>query len=84
LRRQNNQLQKVLTEQLKASSDRESRLIDALDRVIASKFDPPVTLPHTSYSQPARTAIPMEHMMDVLSVEDDGDFIAAVSQAVTQ
>lgn len=76
LLKQNHQLQKLLAEQLKASSEREARLIDALDRVLISKFDPP--LMPKPMEQANNLSFP--DVSDMLSVEDDATFIETMEQ----
>lgn len=78
LLKQNHQLQKLLAEQLKASAERESRLIDALDRVLVSKFDPPL-MPQPR-EQANNSSFP--NVSDVLSIEDDKDFIETMEKAI--
>lgn len=72
LLKQNHQLQKLLTDQLKASTERERALVGCLDRVVVSRFDPPVK-PQRKEQQPNNSLFP--DISDALSVEDDGDFI---------
>jgi hypothetical protein len=71
LLKQNHQLQKLLADQLKSSAEREARLVDALDRVLVSKFDPP--LMPKPMEQANNLSFP--DVSDMLSVEDDSTFI---------
>jgi hypothetical protein len=75
----NRQLQKLLADSLKDSQALNQRLAAALDRVIESKFDRPV-IDRPSVPQPVNGFhIPMEHMQDVLTVEDDREFLETVN-----
>lgn len=79
LRKENRAMRLDLARALKVSQDLALKQQESLDRVITAKFDVPVTTPR-AYAQPLRSAMPMEHMSDVLNIEDDGEFIAAVTQ----
>lgn len=68
-----------LVKALKATQELALKQQESLDRVITSKFDLPVTTPRV-YAQPTRSSIPMEHMVDVMSIEDDSEFIDKVTQ----
>lgn len=70
----NRQLQKLLAESIKDSNARESKLIECLDRVIMSRFDPPL-MPHPEEQPNNGMNLPHEHLSDVLSVEDDTEFL---------
>lgn len=72
LLKQNHQLQKLLTDQLKASAERERALIDCLDRVVVSRFDPPIKA--QPKEQPDNGSL-FPNISDALSVEDDKDFL---------
>jgi hypothetical protein len=77
LRKENRAMRLDLARALKVSQELAVKQQESLDRVITSKFDVAVTSPRT-YAQPVRSAIPMEHMVDVMSIEDDSAFIEAV------
>jgi len=76
-RKQNRALQKLLADSLKDSQALNRKLVEALDRVVESRFDRPV-MPQPM-EQPKR-----DHMDlgDVLSVEDDAEFITRMEQAI--
>jgi hypothetical protein len=78
--KQNRQLQKLLTEQLKASAERESSLIACLDRVVISRFDLPAE-PKPSEQPDNGWNMPQSSLADVLSIEDDRDFLEKTSAA---
>lgn len=70
-RKHNRQLQKLLSESLKDSQAQNAKLIECLDRVVVSRFDPP--LKPQPMAQPGNMAFP--NLADVLSVEDDREFL---------
>lgn len=78
--KQNRQLQKLLTEQLKASAEREAALIACLDRVVISRFDLPVE-PKPSEQPNNGWSMPQSSLADVLSIEDDREFLEKTSAA---
>lgn len=71
--KQNRALQKMLAEQLRLSAQREERLIACLDRIVQSRFDPP--LMPKPMEQPNNSLFPMSSLSDVLSIEDDREFL---------
>jgi hypothetical protein len=79
LRKENRAMRLDLARALKVSQELAVKQQESLDRVITAKFDVPVTTPR-AYAQPIRSSIPMEHMSDVLGIEDDGEFIEAVTR----
>jgi hypothetical protein len=72
----NRQLQKLLADSLKDSQVQNRKLIDALDRVLISKFDPPLMA--KPMEQARNLAFP--DVSDVLSIEDDASFIDAMEK----
>lgn len=71
-------MRKLLATALKVSQELSLKQQESLDRVIMSKFDPPVVaLNHIE--QPPSRRIPMEHMVDVLSIDDDREFLERTS-----
>jgi len=70
-RKQNRQLQKMLMESLKESQELNRKFVQALDRVIVSRFDLPV-MPKPM-QQPITVAFP--DLSDQLSIEDDREFL---------
>lgn len=79
LRKETRAMRLDLARALKVSQELAVKQQESLDRVISSRFDVPVTTPRV-YAQPIRSSIPMEHMADVMSIEDDSEFIEAVTQ----
>lgn len=80
LLKQNHQLQKLLADSLKDSQKLNQRLTDALDRVVQSRFDPP--LKPNPQAQPDNTPFP--DVSDVLSIEDDAEFITRMEKAISE
>lgn len=76
-RKQNRQLQKLLADSLKDSQALNRKLVEALDRVIESRFDRPV-MPQPR-EQPKNDQMDLG---DVLSVEDDAEFINRMEAAI--
>ena len=76
LLKQNHQLQKLLADSLRDSQALNQKLTDALDRVLVSKFDPPL-MPQPR-EQPNNLSFPS----DVLSIEDDAAFIETMEKAI--
>ena len=76
LLKQNHQLQKLLADSLRDSQALNKKLTEALDRVLVSKFDPPLM------PQPREQAnnISFPDVSDVLSIEDDAKFIETMEQ----
>lgn len=70
LKRQNERLTEELMQALRVSQALNEKLADGLDRVLASKFDPPVMAVPTE--QPKRDRLDVS---DLLSVEDDTEFL---------
>lgn len=75
LRKHNLQLQKLLADSLKDAQAQNRKLIECLDRVVVSRFDPP--LKPQPMEQPQ--SFPFPDLSDVLSVEDDKAFLEATS-----
>lgn len=75
LRKHNLQLQKLLADSLKDSQAANRKLIECLDRVVISRFDPP--LKPQPMAQPK--SFPFPDLSDVLSVEDDREFLEKTS-----
>lgn len=76
----NRQLQKLLVDQLRASAEREAKLISCLDRVVMSRFDAPL-MPKPA-DQPDNGYLPFgEHLSDVLSIDGDREFLEKTSAA---
>ncbi|SRR6266571_5305115 len=75
-KKHNRQLQKLLADSLHDSQALNQKLTDALDRVLVSKFDPPLM------PQPREQAnnISFPDVSDVLSIEDDAKFIETMEQ----
>ena len=67
----NQQLQRLLAASLKESQALNERLVTALDRVLVSKFDPPM-MPRPM-EQPTNNSFP--DLTDILSVDDDAEFL---------
>ena len=74
----NRQLQKLLADSLKDSQAQNRKLIECLDRVIQSRFDPPL-MPHPQEQPNNGMNLPFEHLSDVLSIEDDRQFLERVN-----
>lgn len=79
LRKENRAMRLEMGRALKQSQELALKQQESLDRVITSKFDVAVLAPR-SYSQPSRSSIPLEQLSDVMSIEDDSEFIDAVMQ----
>lgn len=75
-RRHSRQLQKLLADSLKDSQALNRKLTDTLDRVVQSRFDPPIR--PQPMEQPKSIQFP--DLTDVLSVEDDAEFIARMEK----
>lgn len=75
-RRHSRQLQKLLADSLKDSQSLNRKLTDTLDRVVQSRFDPPIK--PQPMEQPR--SIPFPDLSDMLSVEDDGAFIETMEK----
>lgn len=73
LERQNETLTEQLAEALRVSQALNLKMADALDRVLASKFDAPLMPKPTE--QPAREPLFPPDLSDVMSAEDDTDFL---------
>jgi hypothetical protein len=75
LRRENREMRLLLAKALKSSQELSLQQQASLDRVISAKFDLPVTV-SIPYTQ-AKNAynMPIEHFSDVMSVEDDREFL---------
>lgn len=73
LERQNANLVEQLVEALKVSQALNVKLADGLDRVLVSKFDPPL-MPKPQEQRASGPMFPGD-IGDVLSVEDDGEFV---------
>jgi hypothetical protein len=72
LERQNELLLAQVTESLRVSQALNVKLAEGLDRVLASKFDPPLMAKPTE--QPAREPM-FPDMSDLLSVDSDVEFL---------
>lgn len=79
-RKHNRELQKLLMGQLKASQERESKLIACLDRVVQSRFDAPV-MPKPTEQPDNGSLFPLGAVADVLSIDDDREFLERTSAA---
>lgn len=77
-KKHNRQLQKLLAESLKDSQAQNRSLIQTLDRVVESRFDPPLK-PQPMAQPDNGFHLPVEHLSDVLSVEDDREFLERVN-----
>jgi hypothetical protein len=71
--RQNELLTAELVAALRVSQALNQKLADGLDRVLASKFDAPLMPQPTT--QPIREASFAPDLSDVLSIEDDTEFL---------
>lgn len=78
LQKHNRQLQKLLADALKDSQAQSAKLIECLDRVIVSRFDPPMKAQPQEQINNGYNLTP-EHLSDVLSVEDDTEFLERVN-----
>jgi hypothetical protein len=79
-RKHNRELQRLLMAQLKASAERESNLIACLDRVVQSRFDAPL-MPKPSEQPDNGSLFPVGALGDVLSIDDDREFLERVNAA---
>ena len=80
LERQNETLTAELVDALRVSQALNVKLADGLDRVLASKFDAPLMPKATA--QPTRDRQP--DLSDLLSVEDDTEFLDRMETGTTQ
>ncbi|CAN5467103.1 hypothetical protein BH10ACI4_BH10ACI4_25070 [soil metagenome] len=76
LSRQNAALTEHLSEALQASQELNRRQADTLDRIVQSRFDVPVFDKATAQPTPYYS-LPEGMLSDMLSIPDDGDFLAA-------
>ena len=77
-RRLTRQLQVELSNALRESQAMNRQLTEALDRVIVSRFDPPVK--PQPMAQPVRATHP--DLTDMLSVEDDAEFLEKMESTI--
>lgn len=77
LRKHNLQLQKLLADSLKDAQAQNRKLIECLDRVVISRFDPPMKPQPQEQNDVAM--FPPGALADFLSVEDDREFLEKMS-----
>lgn len=78
LRKENRELRLLLSKSLKVSQELSLKQQESLDRVIASKFDLPVIAQGVTEQPGPRYEGPSGYMADVLSIEDDREFLERV------
>jgi hypothetical protein len=81
LERQNETLTAELVKALRESQQLNAKLAEGLDRVLTAKFDAPLMPKPTE--QPKRER-PFMDLGDVLSVEDDNEFLERMEAGTTQ
>lgn len=81
LERQNEILTTHLVDALRESQALNARLAEGLDRVLVAKFDAPLMAKPTE--QPKREGVLMD-LGDVLSVEDDAEFLERMEAGLPQ